>query len=491
MTNPRRIAIAVLTVMLLATVAAQAAPATYRVVSAGTVNGRGGAPTSMNARGDMVGYAGGSITVRPTPFLFQNGVMYDLSAYGLESAESINDRGQVVGYRNGHPYIYEKGVVTDLDNVGYLIGSAHSINSLGQVVRFLYNGGPSSETWRPFLYHDGIETLLPSPANGSPSAINDRGQIVGRTSISGNAVTHPFMYDDGRLVDLGTLGGAYGSANAINRLGTIVGVSSTSDGRTRAFRYRNGSMVDLGALSHAYASNAYAINDSDQIVGDSDGRGVLWQEGLIFDLNDLLADGDKGWRIMRATGINIAGQIAASACQSEQCVPVRLEPLVAQRLWLPPSVEFYNASLDHYFMTNSTSEMAVLDTGVLDGWQRTGGYFNVWAAADPQSRAVCRFYIPPAYGDSHFYSASPVECGIARTLFPWLIYESPGVFNVHLPDATTGACPSGDIPVYRVWNQRYDSNHRYTINWIARDWMISSGYVAEGYGAPPVAMCAQ
>jgi hypothetical protein len=43
--------------------------------------------------------------------------------------------------------------------------------------------------------------------------------------------------------------------------------------------------------------------------------------------------------------------------------------------------------------------------------------------------------------------------------------------------------------MYRLWNQRADSNHRYTTNPAIRDLMIQQGYIAEGYGPDAVAMC--
>ena len=36
------------------------------------------------------------------------------------------------------------------------------------------------------------------------------------------------------------------------------------------------------------------------------------------------------------------------------------------------------------------------------------------------------------------------------------------VFQMDLPDPLTGACPAGGVPIYRVFNQRVDANHRYT-----------------------------
>jgi Repeat of unknown function (DUF5648) len=103
---------------------------------------------------------------------------------------------------------------------------------------------------------------------------------------------------------------------------------------------------------------------------------------------------------------------------------------------------------------------------------------------------VCRFYIPPAYGDSHFYSASPVECAQTQAKFPFFDYEAPNVFYIALPNIATGACPAGTIPVYRVWDNRADTNHRYTTSATVRANMVALGWVAEGYGPDQVIMCA-
>jgi len=159
------------------------------------------------------------------------------------------------------------------------------------------------------------------------------------------------------------------------------------------------------------------------------------------------------------------------------------------------AVEYYDAALDHYFVTALPNEIDALDGGQFPGWVRTGLSFNVYAmgSAIPASTPVCRFYGSPAAGlDSHFYSASPLECQQVQQRFPnaWLL-ESLDVFEVFLPDTTTGQCPSGSIPIYRAWNQRPDSNHRYTTDLGVMQTMLARGYAAEGYGPGPVptAMC--
>lgn len=162
-------------------------------------------------------------------------------------------------------------------------------------------------------------------------------------------------------------------------------------------------------------------------------------------------------------------------------------------------VEYYNATLDHYFMTPLPAETSALDSGSIAGWTRTGLVFDAFASAAAAGGAavnpVCRFYIPPQHGDSHFFSASPDECQavLAKIAtdpdFSGYVYETPAEFYIALPDTTTGACPSGTVPVYRLWNDRADSNHRYTADLPTRDAMIARGYVPEGYGPMGVAMC--
>jgi hypothetical protein len=151
-------------------------------------------------------------------------------------------------------------------------------------------------------------------------------------------------------------------------------------------------------------------------------------------------------------------------------------------------VEYHHAGLDHYFMSADAGEIAALDTGAFAGWQRTGQAIDVTAAPDGVASPVCRFYLPPLFGDSHFYSASASECADVQARFPAFVLESDAVFAAVLPDLATGACTSG-MPVYRVWNGRADATHRYTTDPSTRVAMLARGYVAEGYGPYGVAFC--
>ena len=178
-----------------------------------------------------------------------------------------------------------------------------------------------------------------------------------------------------------------------------------------------------------------------------------------------------------------AVNVAVNFASASATIPTR--PIAA--------VEFYNAALDHYFVSALAPDIDALESGRLAGWTATAKSFRVFATqADGGAgvNPVCRYYIPPPFGDSHFFSASPAECTATGAKFPQFSFESPSVFYVALPDTTTGACPAGTTPVYRVWNQRADSNHRYTSDRALRDQMLTMGYVAEGYGPDQVIMCA-
>ena len=67
--------------------------------------------------------------------------------------------------------------------------------------------------------------------------------------------------------------------------------------------------------------------------------------------------------------------------------------------------------------------------------------------------------------------------------------EASEVFQMDLPDAVTGACPAGGVPIYRTFNRRKDVNHRYTTSIVIRDQMVAKGGIAEGYGPNAVTLC--
>ena len=156
-------------------------------------------------------------------------------------------------------------------------------------------------------------------------------------------------------------------------------------------------------------------------------------------------------------------------------------------------VEYYNEWLDHYFMTQSGNEIALLDAGGQGGWKRTGQTFKAWANASdapPQAKPVCRFYAKGP--NSHFYTADANECEQLKQLesagraqaagngTEFLGWGYEGIaFYALAPD--NGQCAPGAHPVWRSYNDRAlqnDSNHRFTVDSQVRDSM--AGWTLEG-----------
>ena len=82
------------------------------------------------------------------------------------------------------------------------------------------------------------------------------------------------------VTNLGTLGGSFSTAYAINASGQVAGSASLADGTVRATRWTNGLALNLG-VPFGNNSAAYGINDAGQVVGDSylgsaSNRAVLW-----------------------------------------------------------------------------------------------------------------------------------------------------------------------------------------------------------------------
>lgn len=169
-----------------------------------------------------------------------------------------------------------------------------------------------------------------------------------------------------------------------------------------------------------------------------------------------------------------------------------------------PVFEYYHAETDHYFITTSPAEVDALESVRITGWKRVGDKqaFYVFdmptialavVTSEAATHSVCRFYIPPA---SHFMSASKDECNAVADAFPEFVLETDAAFHAWLPDST-GRCPRMTAaiggfefqPVYRLWNNRVDTNHRLTTSKAERAAMIEQGWVPEGYGDEGVAMC--
>jgi len=109
-------------------------------------------------------------------------------------------------------------------------------------------------------------------------AINDQNQIAGQAYTRGNRAAHAFRLSDGQMVDLGSLGGSSSWGLAINNSGTVVGYATTRANEYHAFVSADGGrMQDLNRLippnTGWVLGEAHGINDVGQIAGSGTIRG--------------------------------------------------------------------------------------------------------------------------------------------------------------------------------------------------------------------------
>jgi probable HAF family extracellular repeat protein len=250
---------------------------------------------------------------------------------GDSMARGLNNRGQVVGmsfptagnarsflYSDGHLEELPGGDVSDISDAGQLArGGAFmygpKINSHGrfaQEQRVVGSGG-SVVSRVVIVEGDQVTSIpfeVPTGDSASPTGINDLGQVVGSIGVGSGA--RAFFYDGSRVIDVGSTPG--GGAFAINNAGQVVGGAQT------AFLYQEGAMTDLGTLG-GDVSRAFDINELGQVVGMSgvldEAPGIdhafLYEGGTMLDLNDLIPP-ESGWILKSAVAINDLGQIAGT-----------------------------------------------------------------------------------------------------------------------------------------------------------------------------------
>ena len=156
---------------------------------------------------------------------------------------------------------------------------------------------------------------LPHCGNSYAVAINKKGQAVGLAKEADDArFNHAFLAQDGKMTDLGALGGKYSVAHAINDTGQVVGDSLTAGGERHGFLWQNGKMEDIGALEKGNTVVACGINNKGQVVGAANltpngkNHAFLWQQGTMRDLG-LLSGGTFSY----AYAINEAGTVVGWA----------------------------------------------------------------------------------------------------------------------------------------------------------------------------------
>lgn len=225
---------------------------------------------------------------------------YDYFKKIMEDAGGLNSRGFGINSSNlvvgdamflspmitsSHAALFKSGVAVDLGLLkGQTFSRANGINALGQVVGYSGRSRDGANS-RAFLW-SGVTGMVDIGTLGGAFAqayaINDTGFITGTSQLRASltSTTHAFLYSlmpAGALAmrDLGVLGGYASYGMAINNYNHVAGYSTikANDQRVHAFLHDGRSMIDLGSLGGTGnwwgtdISVALGVNNIDQVVG--------------------------------------------------------------------------------------------------------------------------------------------------------------------------------------------------------------------------------
>ena len=250
----------------------------------------------------------------------------------------------------GRAVININGVNIDLGTLGKADGNSWidwgGINDRGEAVGMSETAVPDPNgedicgfgtflTCVPFLWRDGHMSALPTVGgnNGQASAINNRGEVVGFAETANADPTCPptpsisaVLWTKGQAQALPLIGtDPDGFANGINNQGQAVGYSGNCVAALHAVMWQHGTAFQLQDLGFPRSNIANAINNLGQSVGQvrrADGSArvaALWQpDGTLTVLDQLLCNcilsGDPR---SFATGINNLGQVVGSTFDSD------------------------------------------------------------------------------------------------------------------------------------------------------------------------------
>lgn len=273
-------------------------------------------PTDINSKGVVVGYLQQSDGYYPAQLV--DGELRLLGGGTQQGqAAAINDNGVIVGTAN-YPdsrtvaAIFASGSATELND-----GHAYDIDDSGTIVGEV-NNVPA------YWPHGGAPLALPPLLEGQGAwvtATNQQGWMVGsaigpRSSEDGQLANHAVLWRDGQITDLGAAAAGDTIATGVNDKGTIVAFTQLTDATDpstwsfTSFTWDDGVTTPLPVPEGDTGCSATSISDSGWVagscgVGGQEQHGVLWVDGQVIELEELLG---KGWKAGSAV-INEDGQI--------------------------------------------------------------------------------------------------------------------------------------------------------------------------------------
>jgi len=205
--------------------------------------------------------------------------------------------------------------VSDIGTLGGRI-DGYAINNRGEVTGSA--GTSPMNSFHAFLYADGYIRDLGSLGaidyrnefSSVGMAINDSGQVAG-TSRTADGSYHAYLYTGGAMVDLGTLGGRQSAAYGINNAGEVTGNSESPSRVPYAFVYSDGQMMQIGPLGHSDTSGS-DINNIGQIVGGADNT-ISRLEAFLYMDGQTVWLGSLGGGNTEALALNDHGQVTGSS----------------------------------------------------------------------------------------------------------------------------------------------------------------------------------
>ena len=305
----------------------------YIATDLGDINGGEVHPADVNEYGHVVGWEG-FFPNDQDAFIWTAATGMDALPFlpGGDYAEAwaINNAGVIVGIANNaagfnRAVKWENGIITDLGTLGGNESGALGINEKGVIAGYAETGFNDINGW-PIRHavkwtNNVIQDLGVLPGGDTHSYaydINLYGAACGYSDDGpgGAFVRHPVKFEAGAVTNLGSLGGTFGHAWAINDAEQISGDSYlTGNSQSRAFKWTNGVMKDVGALGSSY-SLALDINIFGQMCGVSPGgflpQAVRWVgNDVIQNINNFTPPGVP--TLDSAEGVNGVGQVIAEA----------------------------------------------------------------------------------------------------------------------------------------------------------------------------------